>query len=511
MVVLRAQLAAFALLLALPLVLLLGFQVYRQFEAEQSLAEQVSLRIARASAGDTRSLLDSTERVLNRIASHASGRSGACSLIADLRFALPGYSNLYLLDERGQRLCGELRAAAANAADPGWFEEARRAGKFHLGRVRAGAQPALYASVPAGGGLAVAEIDLADFEPASAERTPREGMVITIIDAAGTVIARSAESARLAGRNFRGQGVIDEILARGSGMVRGKGFLGVERMFAVAPVEGTDWLVAVGMDVADAFAPARASAWRAALLAAVIVLASAWLPGIVGQRILRRALGQRQEHEQRERDLLRQLTSASDDERRHLSRELHDQIGQNLAALRINSDVMRRALGPARPAALDGLIERQDRLVGEVLQAARHLTAELRPVALDRGLLPALRHVAEVTAERFGITVDVLGSEPFAPLKALAGTALVRVAQEAIVNATKHAQAETVTIDVECDALGTTLSITDDGAGYDAARAGTGFGIAMMRERMAEAGGGFEIEGAPGRGTRVRAFIPAAA
>jgi signal transduction histidine kinase len=155
-------------------------------------------------------------------------------------------------------------------------------------------------------------------------------------------------------------------------------------------------------------------------------------------------------------------------------------------------------------ARITGLLDSQGHLIEEVIRIVRHLTAELRPPELEQiGLLAALHNYAELAAERYALTIDVLGSEFSPRLPRATERALFRIAQEALANVGKHAAAETVTIELEQTDGEAQLSVSDDGRGFDPANLGGGFGLAVMRERAAEVGGRLEVESAEGLGTRV--------
>jgi two-component system sensor histidine kinase UhpB len=214
---------------------------------------------------------------------------------------------------------------------------------------------------------------------------------------------------------------------------------------------------------------------------------------------------QRKELEERQRRLSRRVFEVSEEERLRLSRELHDRIGQPLAALRINLDVLRARF----PSEAQSELERQAVLVDELIRLVRTLTAQLRPPELEHvGLAAALRNYAEQASARYGFTVDVLGSEFSPRLPRTAERALFRIAQEALANAAKHAKAETVTIELD-EADGEALvCVADDGRGFEATASREGVGLHTMRERAEEAGGRLVLESAEGRGTRVIAAVP---
>jgi two-component system sensor histidine kinase UhpB len=201
--------------------------------------------------------------------------------------------------------------------------------------------------------------------------------------------------------------------------------------------------------------------------------------------------------------LSRRLIEAQEAERRAVARELHDDFGQVLTALKLNLQAQGR--GDAESIALvDGAIARM-----------RELAQDLRPPLLDElGLEASLRWYVEREGKRAGLASRLA----FAPLAqrppAAVETTCFRVAQEALTNVIRHAQAHVV--DVELSAANGTLQLVvhDDGRGFDVSAArkraahGGSQGLLSMQERVALAGGDLEIDSAAGRGTSVRARLP---
>ncbi len=208
------------------------------------------------------------------------------------------------------------------------------------------------------------------------------------------------------------------------------------------------------------------------------------------------------------RALSRRLVQAEESERRRIARELHDQVGQNLSALNINLDILLGSLkdGPLRTRMEDSL-----RLVDGTLQSIEAVMAELRPPLLDEyGLGAALAWYAEEYAQRTGIRVSLdKPQEPGRALRPEAAVALFRIAQEALNNVAKHAGAKLVRIGLALEGDEVSLSIVDDGSGFDAAQAPRGrWGMTTMRERAEAAGGGLSIDSSVGKGTAVCAWVP---
>ena len=209
--------------------------------------------------------------------------------------------------------------------------------------------------------------------------------------------------------------------------------------------------------------------------------------------------------------LTRRLVQAEEAERRRLARELHDRVGQSLSALNINLDIISRD-SQALPPALRQRLEDSLGLVDGTLQSIESVMADLRPPLLDEyGLAAALGWHSEEWTRRTGVQVTVTDRTPDAAKGARpeAAVALFRIAQEALNNVLKHAQAKSVRIDVSATDEELVLDVHDDGRGFDprAARRGR-WGMTTMRERAEAAGGQLHIDATPGQGTRIHARVP---
>lgn len=212
------------------------------------------------------------------------------------------------------------------------------------------------------------------------------------------------------------------------------------------------------------------------------------------------------------RNLSRRLIAVEETERRKINRELHDRVGAHLSALNLNLSIVRSQLPQESLRAVGVRLEDTQKLLEETTARVRDLMADLHPPALDDyGLLAALRTYAESLGARIAVPISVHG-EPFVPRLPLAAeTALFRVAQGALVNAVTHAQAKRIEILVAATADRATLTIADDGLGFDAAHTSmthASWGLAIMCERAEAVGAELTVESAPGKGTRVRVEIP---
>jgi signal transduction histidine kinase/ligand-binding sensor domain-containing protein len=213
------------------------------------------------------------------------------------------------------------------------------------------------------------------------------------------------------------------------------------------------------------------------------------------------------------RALTRQLEDAKEEEKRRIARELHDEMGQLLSAIKIDLKALRRlpALSDERGGRIADAIALVDSMIGHV----RAMALDLRPPLLDElGLVPAVRGYAEGQSVRTGVAIGVeanAGAETLRPDTAIAA---FRIVQEAVSNTLRHASAGRITVSVRTDEKRLLLSVRDDGRGFDVAealrRAATGrhLGLLGMRERVEALGGRLEIDSAPGQGTEIRASVP---
>lgn len=203
---------------------------------------------------------------------------------------------------------------------------------------------------------------------------------------------------------------------------------------------------------------------------------------------------------------LRQLNERLEERVRHIAHALHDEAGQMLASVYLQLTEVERGADVAPVARLRWLLDQVDAQI-------RRLAHELRPTILDNlGLGPACRFLADGVAQRSGVRVSVDAST-VGRLPADLETAVYRIVQESLTNATRHGQPTAVLVNLTHGARGVSGSIADDGRGFDPAaarpcEAGRGLGLIGMRERLAAFGGTLTITSAPGRGTAVHFDVP---
>jgi two-component system sensor histidine kinase UhpB len=211
--------------------------------------------------------------------------------------------------------------------------------------------------------------------------------------------------------------------------------------------------------------------------------------------------------------LSRRLVRVQESERKELARELHDRVGQTLTALNINLAILRQALSPG-DAALRSRVDDSAALVESSMESIGNVLSDLRPQMLDdHGLRAALEWYAMLFSARSGIAVSVRAGEPDERPVPDVEIALFRIAQEALNNVTKHAQAHSIEIALECDRFGYLMTVADDGVGLGASidgssKARPGLGMVTMRERAQAVGGEVLVESLPQGGTRLAVRVP---
>ncbi len=212
------------------------------------------------------------------------------------------------------------------------------------------------------------------------------------------------------------------------------------------------------------------------------------------------------------RELAQQLLAVQESERLALARELHDELGQRCSAILIETACLRRC-APDDRAALLGAAARADMAAQGLYQLVGGMLRRLRPANLDAlGLVAALQELCEAWEERTGIACVFHFDALDEALPERINIAVYRVAQEALTNVTKHAQASRVRLTLARDAAGdVSLAIVDDGRGMDPASATRGLGLLGAGERAAALGGELRLESAPGAGVRLLLRIPSPA
>jgi PAS domain S-box-containing protein len=237
----------------------------------------------------------------------------------------------------------------------------------------------------------------------------------------------------------------------------------------------------------------------------------AWMGKPARQAVVRDVTEQREREEElrhsREvmRDLARRAVTVREEEQKRISRRIHDELGQNLTALKLDLAYLR---GPARERVQ--ALERMNEILEETIGRVREIASELRPPVLDDlGLAGAIEWAVAEFQTRSGISCSLAIDEGWRELDQARSTVLFRIVQEALSNVARHAAASRVDVMLSQASGEATLAVRDNGKGISADElAGRRLGILGMRENAASLGGELEIDSRPGQGTVVRVILP---
>jgi signal transduction histidine kinase/ligand-binding sensor domain-containing protein len=235
------------------------------------------------------------------------------------------------------------------------------------------------------------------------------------------------------------------------------------------------------------------------------------------QRELALAQAERSQRELEEayaglRQLTGRLEAAKEEERSHLSRELHDEFGQTLTAAKLNLQMLRKV---TPDAAIAQRLEESVGMIDGMISQARNIALGLRPPLLDEaGLVAALDHHLEALAGRSGVRIELDAANAGGNIPSALNVTVFRLVQEAVNNALRHAQATRILVTLREDEGTLLLVVEDDGVGFDReavaqrAKRGEHLGLLGMTERARSAGGTFVLDSRPGSGSRIEVRIP---
>jgi signal transduction histidine kinase len=236
--------------------------------------------------------------------------------------------------------------------------------------------------------------------------------------------------------------------------------------------------------------------WQTILLGVAVSMVVVWRLRVLEKR------SDRAEHQMRE--LSQQLVNAQEEERKHLSRELHDHVAQVLTGLRMELGRIER-LSPA----VAPVVSECKGLVDEIFLTVRSLALGLRPSMLDDlGLQAALEWHVRDFMSRYAIKVDLKMTGDFDQLPESHRTCVYRVVQEALTNCARHADAHHITVEISTADRGLRLSVSDDGVGLNPSHRGRGLGLIGIEERVKELHGTAIISPVAKRGTLVAVHLP---
>jgi signal transduction histidine kinase len=541
---------------ALPVLALLILVCIVQVQREQFEARQAALRMARATAARMRDIRAESTGLLERMAARSAVVDPTvCRSVFSVADLLPRYADVYLFDASGRFVCSgntlpENQGISQRALP--WIEAELRAGRLRPGvavmRTFDRHSMMMLSSRAGGGGTIV----LLEF----AEGIGREALipdaVITILDGNDTIVARSGNSEEWAGRNIRGSKIAELSSTASEGIGETTGVDGVSRQYGFTKVPELGWSVYVGVPTAAINEPIREMLLNGAIgaigITFIVVAMTITLARKIGRPIqalaaataddsaysgvdvvegpleiatLTRAFNKMVEKRSRvESEMLeseRTLKALSDrllfvqeEERTRIAREIHDDLGQTLTALKMDVIGLMERTSDNAPAGA-AMRERVLATLDATVKSVQRISSELRPSILDDlGLSEAIESEARAFEERTGIECEISLPEEAGRVSSVVATAVYRIIQETLTNVARHSNAARVELRIRFRDSDVLVEVRDDGRGITSQEVGSArsLGLIGIRERAELVGGTARFEGIAGRGTIVSIRIP---
>jgi len=547
----RTWLGSLVTAVALPLLLLLVWIFTLQVRRELREARETALRMARAAALRIGAQHESSSALLRQMARRPAIRDfdgATCdSLFAIVDF-FPQWADLLLYDRAGRVVCsanpgGEDRNISL-AAQQWLAHTVITAGEPAVLLVGQQCVSVVSAPVSSSGGMLVLlqALDL------RAEPLPPHS-VLTILDRRGNVLVRAIDGAAAAGGNAARSEVAQIALQQREGTAAAGGLDGVSRQYGFTTVPQLGWIVYVGVPTAAVMQPVR-SLFTLGVAGGIAIIAVITIVAVMLSRAVERPVGalvkaaesaaqlgygkaeeaggpreivrlsgafnemmeRRSESERHLKALSERLLVVQEQERMRVAREIHDDLGQSLTALKMDVIGLLEKTAP-RPE-LKTMIDRILQTLDDAVTAVQRISSELRPSILDDlGLFAAVELEMQTFEERTGIECELSIPESPPALDKAAATAIYRMVQEALTNVARHSNASRVELRVRERGGHLLLEIRDDGRGISDEQLTdpASLGLAGIRERAEILGGTAHFEGVPGRGTIVSIRLPLAA
>jgi signal transduction histidine kinase len=556
----RWWLASLVAGVAVPLSIWLTLEFLAIEWREPQEVRQTALHVARALAARLRTFHVDSVALLDGMAARpeiANFDGGRCDSLFGMIDFLPQYLNLVLFDETGRVVCSatpQPSDAQLSREALAWIDTQSRAGRLrsHVPLLR----PIFHRWVsvvarPIAGRFR-GTLALVALPEVIGRATLPPNSVITVIDDHGMVIARTGERQKWVGQSISGSSLASAMAREKEGTAEARGVDGILRQYGFATIDEMGWSIAVGISTAETLAPARAELLRGIaggmLIFAILVAFAVFMARAIGRPItaLARAAAavshgaygkvrvegpreiatlakafnemvenrsnverQMLENERAMKALSDRMLVVQEEERTHIAREIHDDLGQMLTALKM--DVIGLMQSGATSAADATIRNRVLTTLDGTVRSVQRISAELRPSILDDlGLAETIESEARSFEERTGIECEVSLPESGDSMPNVIATTVYRIIQEALTNVARHSNATRVELRVrfrDCDVL---VEIRDDGRGITAQEIGStrSLGLIGIRERAELVGGTARFEGIVGRGTILSVRIP---
>src|ERR1051326_6752979 len=531
-----------------PLLLLVSWLYFSQVQQEQLKARDLALGVAKGAARRLRVLRSDSLALLARMAARPAirtlDRTPCDSLFAIVDF-FPQYANLFLFAHTDTLVCSasaQQEDERLSNASIGWITAELTAGRLVRGEPLLCPIGARWVSVVSAlvvvDGTHRGTLVLLQLPDLFGRETLPPGTVMTILDRNGVVLFRSDDPHVWPGKNARASGVARVALRDKEGIAEAIGIDGVSRQYGFTTLPELGWTIYVGIPTDVVMGPGRMTLRRGIaagififlllLLIAVMLARSIERPiaslvtatnraahgtfdavtTIEGPReIATLALSFNRMLDSR-KALSDRLMVVQEEERSRIARELHDDLGQSLTALKMDVGGLLQKIPEG-----DGVSKISDRIlrtIDSTVTAVQRISSELRPSILDDlGIAAAIDTEARLFEQRTGIECEV-SLPPDLQLDRVTATTIYRIIQEALTNVARHSNATRVELRLRERADEILLEIRDDGRGVTVQQAGdpNSLGIIGIRERAALVGGTVLIEGVPQRGTIVSVKMP---
>ena len=541
----RAWLGSLVAAVALPMLVLLAWMFLWQLEREKEEARDKARRIAVTTAAAIRAQHETSETLLARMAQRPAVRGfdgASCDpMFATVSF-FPYWTDLLFFDRSGAVVCSAL--PQGEMVRPLIVRErSRLVPRRPVVRFAGGQWVSIVAEpVPEVNGTLVL-VQRLDFDIGEALVA---NAVTTVLDRDGRVIARSAGAPAILGMDGGRSEAGRIALREHEGFAEATGVDGVHRQYGFTFLPEQEWTIFSGVPTEDVMREVRMLVVIGAGGGVVIIFLIALAATVLSRRIekpvsalvkaaesaarggsgrvqagggpreiaqLSAAFNEMIEHRSASEHDLKALSErlliVQEQERMRVARELHDDLGQSLTALKM--DVIGLIEKSRHAPDAEPMVERILRTIDSTVTAVQRISSELRPSALDDlGLFAALESEARLFEERTGIECDLSLPEELSGIDDAATVPVYRMIQEAMTNVARHSNASRVEIRVRRRAAELLLEIRDDGRGIasEEAASPSALGLAGIRERAAMLGGVVLIEGVPDRGTIVSVLIP---
>ncbi len=531
---------------AAPVLLLVSILGIAQVRRERREAENTALQMARATSSRLKDMNAESAALLARMAARPGVKAldpAVCRSELAVVELLPRYADLALYDASGRLVCaGNGRESAAGQ----WIEGELRAGRLAFDAVAVHpvqdqTMMATATRIEPGAGTIVL-FQLADVL-GSAALIP--DAVILILDRNGSVVARSTRSAEWTGRNVRERNIVKLGAKASEGMVAAPGIDGALHQYAFVRLPELGWTIYGGVPAAALAEPVREMFFNGAIgvigTALVVMAMTILLARRIGRPIhaladavtaagegaygrvgrvpgpreisalvdaFNQMIERREQADGRMLALSERLLTIQEEQRARIARELHDDLGQSLTALKM--DVVGLLQATEQPPALQPIRDRILRTLNSTVTSVQRISSELRPSVLDDlGLVAAIDAEARLFEERSGIECEVSVAGEM-PVNTDSATAIYRIVQEALTNVARHSNATRTEVRLRNRGDELLLEVRDDGRGVTTEEISdpSSFGLIGIRERATVMGATVQIEGVAGRGTIVSVRIP---